>query len=73
MFVLKTPSIMAWGVLTLVHNDPDWGDAFYAEVEAKVKKPKLPKYPKPKRDWRDIFLHNFLAKQYVPLNQWQEY
>ena len=38
-FVLKTPSFMAWGTLTMVYNDPDWGDAFYAELGAKVKKP----------------------------------
>jgi len=38
-----------------------WGrrGGFYSPAKAKVKKPKLPKYPKPKRDWRDAFPDQF--------------
>lgn len=34
-----------------------WGrrGGFYAPLKAKVKKPKLPEYPKPKKDWKDAF------------------
>ena len=38
-----------------------WGrrGGFYAPVKAKVKKPEIPKYPKPKKDWRDAYPGKF--------------
>ncbi|MFH2096731.1 MAG: hypothetical protein ABIJ16_13565, partial [Bacteroidota bacterium] len=39
LFYMNTPAVIAWGKLIIVHNDPDWGTAFYSVVEGKFKKP----------------------------------
>jgi len=38
-FALKTPFFVGGGTLSMFHNDPDWGDAFYAMIKGKILKP----------------------------------
>ena len=37
---IKTPVADVTGRIVSVHDDPDWGNAFYGKVTAKIKKPK---------------------------------
>ena len=39
VFAVKTPFFDGGGMLTLMQNDPDWGDAFFARIVGQVKKP----------------------------------
>jgi len=38
-FALKTAFFVGAGELIMVHNDPDWGDAFFAGIKGKILKP----------------------------------
>ncbi len=39
-FYLYSPAVILYGKLKIMHNNPDWGTAFYASVNAQLLKPK---------------------------------